>query len=889
MDTCEPRAAFVLVLKSLKKAIADGDRVHAVICGSAVNSDGRTSGISMPAEKYQIELLRSLYGPAGIAPDSVAFIEAHGTGTRVGDPVEASALGTVLGRARSRPLPIGSIKTNIGHTEPASGLAGLMKAMLALEHDESPPSLHAANLNPGIDFVGLNLQVARNAIPLSRASGRRFAGVSSFGFGGTSAHVVISDAPVARATADPAPRLMMISAQSEEALRALAGAYATRLGGASARERGRIVAATGRRRERMRERLALPAAETAALAPALARFAGSGEADANSVRATAVDGDGAIVFVFSGNGSQWSGMGRAAYQANAAFRDALAEVDSHFLPLAGWSLVEELDSADIATDLARTDVAQPMIFAIQAASVRALARVGVRPALTLGHSVGEVAAAEAAGVLSLSDATRVIFHRSRLQQATENAGGMAVVFGPREAAAELVSRIPGLAIAGHNSHRCVAVAGASHALDRLMTLAPAAKLRARRLDLPYPFHTELMQPVEKPLIAALATLKPSIGSVPFLSTVTDEFVQGPAAGAAYWWRNVRHVVRFQESVERALGAGKRVFLEIGPRPTLKTHLRDVAEHLDAAALVDCVLDESSGESGDPFEAAAMRLIAGGADVGQQWAFGPDPGPGVALPAYPWRRAPYRIPGNGRGDRPNERAGAAPSDRRARGRRIARMARDSGSANRAGAGRSPRRRPDPSTWRGVPGNGARGRTGLGWTGRGPQGFRNPAAACVLHRRFARDPEPDRGFHGDRRDTQPTAPDKGSFHHPRARADRPETRAGSRAQRRFRCEFRRRDRRRPLCSGADARARFRAGFPAARARRSRERRPHRGRADRRCGGQSLRPRPGPPRFLFPRAHPPVRRSATAKGAPICRSALAKRAFFCRMRTSQAPKSG
>ncbi len=634
---------LVLVLKALKKAIADGDRIHAVICGSAVNSDGRTSGISMPAEKYQIELLRSLYGPAGVAPDSVAFVEAHGTGTRVGDPVEASALGTVLGRARSRPLPIGSIKTNIGHTEPASGLAGLMKAMLALEHDESPPSLHAANLNPGIDFVGLNLQVASHAIALSRTPGRRYAGVSSFGFGGTSAHVVISDGPVARASADPAPRLLMISAQTEEALRALAGAYATRLDAAGARERSRIVAATGRRRERMRERLALPAQNTAALAPALARFARSDEADATSVRATAVEGDGAIVFVFSGNGSQWSGMGRAAYQANAAFRDALAEIDSHFLPLAGWSLVEELDSADIATDLARTDVAQPLIFAIQAASVRALARVGVRPALTVGHSVGEVAAAEAAGVLSLSDAIRVIFHRSRLQQATENAGGMAVVFGPRESAAELVSRIPGLSIAAHNSHRCVAVAGPQHALDRLMTVAPGAKLRARRLDLPYPFHTELMQSVKKPLIEALATLKPSTGSVPFLSTVAGELVQGPAAGAAYWWRNVRQVVQFQEGVERALGAGKRVFLEIGPRPTLKSHLRDAAEHLNAAALVDCVLDESAVESGDPFEAAAMRLIAGGADVGQQWAFGPDPGPGVALPAYPWRRAPYRFP------------------------------------------------------------------------------------------------------------------------------------------------------------------------------------------------------------------------------------------------------
>src|SRR5271165_6925506 len=195
----------VLVLKALKNAVADGDRIHAVVCGSAVNSDGRTSGISMPAERYQAELLRKVYDQAGVAPDSVSFIEAHGTGTRVGDPIEASALGLVLGRARSRPLPIGSIKTNIGHTEPASGLAGILKAMLALEHDKAPRSLHVERLNPQIDFAGLNLHVARDAIPLSRAEGRRYAGVSSFGFGGASAHVVIADPPFARARVEASP------------------------------------------------------------------------------------------------------------------------------------------------------------------------------------------------------------------------------------------------------------------------------------------------------------------------------------------------------------------------------------------------------------------------------------------------------------------------------------------------------------------------------------------------------------------------------------------------------------------------------------------------------------------------------------------------------------
>ncbi|HZZ62671.1 MAG TPA: SDR family NAD(P)-dependent oxidoreductase [Roseiarcus sp.] len=633
----------VLVLKTLKRAVEDGDRIHAVICGSAVNSDGRTSGISLPAEQYQTELLRSAYDKAGVAPDSVVYVEAHGTGTRVGDPVEASALGKVLGRARARPLPIGSIKSNIGHTEPASGLAGLLKAMLALDHDEAPSSLHFENPNPNIDFAGLNLVVTGTATPLPRQGQRRYAGVSSFGFGGTSAHVVIADPPGARQGAEPAPRLLMLSAQTDAALRALADQYAGRLDGAGESQGRLVMAATDHRRERMRERLVAPAQSPADVASALSRFAQSGQVDADAVRATATDEDGSIVFVFSGNGSQFPGMGRAAYHCNAAFRDALDEIDSHFAPLSGWSLAEELVSPDLKSDLVHAHVAQPIMFAIQLASVRALADVGIRPSMTMGHSVGEVAAAEAAGVLSLTDAVRVIYNRSRLQEATENSGGMAVIFGARDAATSLVARIEDLSIAAHNSHHCLAVAGPHEALDYLEKLAPSHKLRQRRLNLVYPFHTELMEPVRDPLLESLADLTPSAGAVPFLSTIVDGLLPGAAADASYWWRNVRDTVLFQEGVERAARLGKRVFLEIGPRPSLKTHLRDVTTHLGVSACVDCVLDEKSdGSNGDPFEWAAMRLLAAGADMNLSWAFGPDPGAGVDLPAYPWRRTEFRF-------------------------------------------------------------------------------------------------------------------------------------------------------------------------------------------------------------------------------------------------------
>ena len=332
-----------VILKTLAQALADGDRIHAVIRATGVNTDGRTSGISLPAEAGQTALLRGVYERAHVEPDLVVYVEAHGTGTQAGDPVEAAALGAALGRARTRPLPIGSIKSNVGHLEPASGLAGLMKAMLALERDTAPPSLHCDRLNPNIDFAALGLEVAREATPLPRTAGRH-AGVSSFGFGGANAHVILADPPPRPEPAEARPRWLMLSALGEDALRAMAGDYAERFAGASEAESRRIVAATARRRERMRERLVLPAGEPKELGRDLARFAETGQAGPAAARGTEIEGDKSIVFVFSGNGAQWEGMGQSALAGSADFREALREIDLHFEPAAGWSLEARMKS-----------------------------------------------------------------------------------------------------------------------------------------------------------------------------------------------------------------------------------------------------------------------------------------------------------------------------------------------------------------------------------------------------------------------------------------------------------------------------------------------------------------------------------------------------------------
>ena len=634
----------VLVLRALKTARANADRAHALIVASGVNSDGRTSGISLPSKTHQSALLERIYA-GGVDPNDIAFIEAHGTGTRVGDPVEAGAIGEVLGRRRRRPLPIGSIKTNIGHIEPASGLAGAMKAMLALDHDELPPSLHCEELNPDIPFDDLNLSVSAELVPLARDGKIRYAGVSSFGFGGANAHVVLADpssGPARGEQPGPArpPQFLLLSAQSESALADLARSYSARLKGVGFESFQRIVAATGRRRERHEERLVAPLGSSKTVIQALDSAAEQG-APAHFVVASAIDRDAPVAFVFSGNGSQWPGMGQQAYKANRAFRDRFDAIDALFEPLAGWSLAAMMLDPDIATRLSRTSVAQPLVFAIQAATAHCLIDLGLRPTMVLGHSMGEVAAAEAAGVLNLESAVRTIYCRSHHQELVRDAGGLAVVFGSREAAEALVADIPGLVIAAHNSPRNFTVSGPFSALDRLLHVSRAHKARVRRLDLVYPFHSELMTPVEAPLCGDLAALEPRPSRVTFISTVEAAVLAGPELDATYWWRNVREPVLFQESVALAAQSGARVFVKIGPGGTLVADIKETAESAGAPVAAFSVHQQKPAAE-DPFRRAVAEALARGAGIDETIAFGDDPGPVDGLPAYPWQRKTYRV-------------------------------------------------------------------------------------------------------------------------------------------------------------------------------------------------------------------------------------------------------
>lgn len=633
----------VFVLQSAEAARRNGATVRAVVAASGINSDGRTTGISLPSGYAQGALLEKVYREAEIGLDDLAFMEAHGTGTPVGDPIEASAIGSKLGRGRQAPLPIGSIKTNIGHTEPVSGLAGLMKATLALEHDLVPPSLHAAELNPEIPFDDLNLHVVRKALPITRGARERFAGVNSFGFGGTNAHVVITDAPAWSRAAESAPapeaQVLLLSAQSRAALNELALDYAERLEAEPAQV-PTIAAAVAHRRERMSARLAIALDGKADVVAAL-RAVGEGEDTQDAFTGTAVDRVAEVAFVYSGNGSQWAGMGREAYEENPAFRAAFDRIDTLFQGYSDWSLKDALYADDLDERLVLTSVSQPLIFAIESASTAALKAKGLIPSYVLGHSVGEIAAAEAAGILSLEDAVRVIYYRSHHQETTHGQGTMAVLLMPSEEVEAFLKDYPSLDIAAYNSPKAVTVAGPVADIDAALKALSRKRRRGRKLDLAYAFHGRLMDPTEKPLLRDLAGLKAKAGTTAMVSTVTGSVLDGSHFGAGYWWRNIREPVRFCEAVQDATRRGARVFVEVGPRATLMSHVGDAVEPLGIeTATVGVMHRKASG--GDPIAKAVSAALVQGAQVDETLLFGDAPKGDVRLPTYPWQRRPFRL-------------------------------------------------------------------------------------------------------------------------------------------------------------------------------------------------------------------------------------------------------
>ncbi|MFC8870218.1 SDR family NAD(P)-dependent oxidoreductase [Streptomyces sp. NPDC057148] len=639
----------LVLLKPLADALADGDRVHAVIRASGVNSDGHTQGMALPSSDAQEELLRTLYRDAGVSPDELVYFEAHGTGTRAGDRAECRAVGRALAAARSRgPLPIGSVKSNLGHLEAASGMPGLLKACLVLRHGHIPASLHAQPLSADIDFAGLGLEPAVTARPVPPCEGRGAAGVSSAGFGGANAHVLLEAAPApsparAGATRPQGGALpVLVSARTEEALTSAMHRTADHLETVGP-DAFYDTAWTACRRRRTHPHRAVVLARTPEEATDRLRDRAASPA-VPPPPVTGQPGSTGVVFAFSGNGSQWHGMGADLMAAVPAFRAAVSEADAALAPLLGWSVARELAAPGGNSRMERTEVAQPALFALQWGLVAALAEQGVRPDVVLGHSVGEIAAACAAGALDMSAAARVVAERSRLQATTAGSGRMAAVGLPeREARALLLPYRGKLEIAAVNSVRDVTVSGDETALKELEQHLAERDVFFRRLDLDYAFHSRHMDPLAEPMRAALADVRPGALRLPFASTVTGRLrhaEEGTGLDAGYWWRNLRRPVLFADAVAAVLEEGCGALVEVGPHPVLTAYLRRAAESAGVPAAVLPTL-RRHGRGADALEETVGGVLAAGA--GDWSAFFPVPGKVTDLPPYAWQRETHPLP------------------------------------------------------------------------------------------------------------------------------------------------------------------------------------------------------------------------------------------------------
>ncbi len=648
--------AVVLVLQRLSSAVSSGRRVHSVVMGAAINSDGRTNGISLPSPQDQQSLIENLYAAAGVDPDRLAFLEAHGTGTKVGDPIEATAIGKSLGQRRSTPLPIGSVKSNIGHVEAVSGLAGLLKASLAIEHGLVPRSLFADNPSSSIDFAELNITPITQAQTIAPRDGDVIAGVCNYGFGGTNAHVILRGAPKPQvvgakpATAASRAReaeVLLVSAATAEALGRRSQQIAeTLIQGASVTG---VAAALVHQQEVLSHRLALPLSESADDAPTViatlqAHANGGVEAGKATAAVTTLD-DRKSIFVFSGNGAQYPKMGELAYRTNAAFRREVDEIDALYGDIAGWSIASHLKSGVSSDILDMTSRTQPLLFAVQSALAAVLKGYGLHPAAVLGHSVGEIAAAECCGFLTRADALRILHLRSEYQEGLRGKGRMLVVATDAETAQDLIDRSQAnsVDIAAYNSSQSTTLSGPADELSALAAIARKQRIASIALKVDYPFHSRALDVLEERITADLVGIEVRPPDTAFFSTVTGKMLGAGDMGPRYWWENVRQPVRFQHALEEALDAHpEAALLEITPRQILQGPMADILEQRQARNPILPTLSATDRPQQDPIRTIVARCVAHGLAHDRTAVFGDAPRSLVSLPAYPMQREEFHL-------------------------------------------------------------------------------------------------------------------------------------------------------------------------------------------------------------------------------------------------------
>jgi len=638
--------AGMVVLKRLSEARRDGDEILAVIRGSALNQDGRSNGITAPNGVAQQAVLSEALDNAGLSPDQVQYIETHGTGTPLGDPIEIESIKKIMLQERStqNPLILGSVKTNIGHLESAAGVAGFIKTVLALKNRRIPKHLHFQTWNPHIRVAGLPLEVAAESRDWPNPEKPLIAGISAFGFGGSNAHILLQEAgsetePAALEESADTAWLIPLSAQSSNARYEMAAALRLLVSentGAEADFIYRLGYSAALHRTAHDYRLAVISPGRSQLLGQLSAYLE--EAEDGQIISAKINPklNPKIVFVFSGQGPQWWAMGRELFNREPVFRATIERISFLFEELAGWSLRDELLADEVNSRLSETAVAQPALFALQTALVALWRQWGLTADALIGHSIGEIAAAHVSGRLSLENAVKVVFHRSRLMQQATGLGKMAAIDLPAE---EIESCLRGLedqiSLGARNSVTSNVICGTEAAVDEVLLRLSGRDVFTKKMSVNYAFHSPQMEPFKAELSASLQGLELQPGHIPVVSTVSGDLAGSTTFGAEYWADNIREAVRFSDGIDLLLEQDYNIFIEVGPHPVLKNYIGQNASRAGKTVHILPSLRRSEAE-----RAGLLKTF------GQLWVLGWQPDwnrlyaqktKRIQLPAYPFQR------------------------------------------------------------------------------------------------------------------------------------------------------------------------------------------------------------------------------------------------------------
>ncbi|WP_345597275.1 SDR family NAD(P)-dependent oxidoreductase, partial [Streptomyces marokkonensis] len=639
----------VLLVERLSDARRNGHRVLAVVRGSAVNQDGASNGLTAPNGPSQQRVIRQALANAGLSASQVDAVEAHGTGTRLGDPIEAQALIATYGQNRpeNRPLLLGSLKSNIGHAQAASGVAGVIKMVMAMREGVLPRTLHVDEPTPQVDWSAGTVELLTESVAWPETGMPRRAGVSSFGISGTNAHVILEQAP--EQAPEPAPAALapvlsgdvplVLSARSEEALRAQAERLRQLIDGTQGPEPALLGRALATTRARFTHRAAVVAQDTDGFRSGLAALAAGGAAP-NLVHGAA-DGPVRPVFVFPGQGAQWTGMAAGLLESSPVFAARMAECAAALEPFTDWRLLDVVRGEAGAPGYDRADVVQPVLWAVMISLAELWRACGVAPAAVIGHSQGEIAAACVAGGLSLEDGARLVALRGRALLQLCGKGGMVFVSLPLDEVRERLTAWDGrISVAAVNGPSSVVVSGESDALAELADACRAAGVRVKRVAVDYASHSAQVESIADEVTAALKGVSPRSSTVPFFSTVTGGLLDTAELNDGYWYRNLRSTVQFTSAAYAALDAGHTVFVEVSPHPVLNLGLQETFEEAgqdDAVALGTLRRDE---EEARRFVISVAEAHVHGVELDWQAMFAGQQATHVDLPTYPFQRRRY---------------------------------------------------------------------------------------------------------------------------------------------------------------------------------------------------------------------------------------------------------